>query len=141
MIDKEDHPDIVKVALSSESYIYLSKAVHVYFEAMRGILYHKKIHKLLETNKDAYLVQLSNVNYDMAVVSWCKLFGTKRLQHTHFMRLMTLEEEDFKVRKWISKEVVIARTGQLSAIGLPLADLCRSCSSISIYLSVVAEEL
>jgi hypothetical protein len=87
-IGKENYPEIIKVSLSSKSYIYLSNMVRIYFEAMRSILYQREIHKLLKNDASEYLVQLSNVNYDMAVICWCKLFGSKRSQKTHYQHLM-----------------------------------------------------
>lgn len=89
VLDAEDSPEVVKVFLSSKSYVYLSKMVHVYFEAMRAIFYQREIYKLFkEDANESYLMQLSSTNYDMAVISWCKLFGAKSSQHTHYLHLL-----------------------------------------------------
>jgi len=90
-IDNEDFPEVMKVSLESDSYIYLSKVINIFFEAIRGIRYHIAIDELVdkkENNNKNYLIQLSGVNYDMAVIKWCKLFGSSASQDTHYMHLM-----------------------------------------------------
>ncbi|HVE43606.1 MAG TPA: hypothetical protein VNC84_00515 [Gammaproteobacteria bacterium] len=87
-IDKENYPEIIEVSLSDESYAHLSSRVRIYFETMRSILYQTEIHKLLRENTSDYLIHLLSVNYDMAVIGWCKLFGSKHSQDTHYIHLM-----------------------------------------------------
>lgn len=80
---------VIVSSLKEETYVYLKNVLKIFFDCLRAIVYYREIQRVikLQTINEDYLQHFANLNYDIAILEWNKLFGSESSQNTHYTNL------------------------------------------------------